>query len=411
MAPQFAAPSKSPASISVEKHRPFAFSKRAKCLLGQEMFKVLDRARKLEEAGTRIYHLELGNPRLPPPLEIIEATIGALRSLNLGYTSSAGLPDLRKALAQRYTKVAGRSLRMENVVVSPANLLISQFLDMTCDRKDRVVLFTPTFPSYLAATQHIGLEVVEVALDPETGYDLREEHMEAALEACPRAILVNSANNPTGAVYGQEALESLAKQCHERGIWLLSDETYAEVCFGRPFFSLSKLSYPQLVVMSSFSKIFSIPGFRIGYALAQEKVAEKLALSSSTLFSCLPAFTQLGCMAGLRVLDEYSKKTREHFGNLMGECSALINASGILRCKTPQSGFYIFLDISGTHADDLIFSQRLLEERHTAVTPGRSFGQACLSAIRIATCGKREDVIQGTKQVIELAQDLISGSP
>lgn len=407
MAPQFAAPSKSPASLSVENHRPFAFSKRAKCLLGQEMFKVLDRAREIEEAGTRIYHLELGNPRLQPPLEIIEATIGALRSLNVGYTSSAGLPDLRRALAQRYTKVTGRSVRMENVVVSPANLLISQFLDLTCDRGDRVVLFTPTFPSYLAATQHIGLQVVEVALDPATGYDLREEQIEAALEARPRAILVNSANNPTGAVYGQEALESLAKQCHQRGIWLLSDETYAEVCFGRPFFSLSALSYPQLVVMSSFSKIFSIPGFRIGYALAHETVADKMALSNSTLFSCLPAFTQLGCMAGLGVLDEYVKKTTDHFANLVGECSAVINASGVLGCAMPQAGFYIFLDISRTRMDDLTFSSHLLEERHTAVTPGRSFGRAYTTSIRIATCGQREDVIHGTKEIIKLAQELI----
>ncbi|MEO7862591.1 MAG: aminotransferase class I/II-fold pyridoxal phosphate-dependent enzyme, partial [Nitrospirales bacterium] len=147
MALRFSPKGKRSPLVPVEQHKPLPFSQRAECLLGQEMFKVLDRARKIEESGVHINHLELGNPRLAPPPDIIAMTIKALQSLNVGYTSSAGHPDLRLALAERYTKTAGRRVEIENVVVSTANLLISQFLDLTCDRGDRVVLFTPTFPS------------------------------------------------------------------------------------------------------------------------------------------------------------------------------------------------------------------------------------------------------------------------
>ena len=384
----------------------FSFSRRGTCLLGQEMFKVLDRARTLEEKGIHVYHLELGSPLMPIPREIIEATLNAIQELNVGYTSSSGVPGLRNALAERYTRLARRKFSEANVVISPANLLINQFLDLTCDPGDRVVLFTPAFPTYLAAAAHIGLDVVQVPLDAGSGFDLTEERIKTALKAHPKAIIVNSANNPTGSVYTREALELLARLCDRDGIWLLSDETYAELCFGRQFYSLAALDYPEIVVVSSFSKIFSIPGFRTGYALAHESVAEKLALSNSTLISCLPPFTQWGCLAGLSVLDSYAAEVRGRFAGVAQECTQTINSSEVLNCSGPKSGFYIFVDISSSGADDISFSNRLLEEKHTAVTPGRSFGKAYKKFIRAAVCGKYEDVTQGVQRVISLARDL-----
>ncbi len=383
-----------------------SFSVRGKSLLGQEMFKVLDKARKLEERGVHIFHLELGNPRRKPPSEIIDTTITALQSHNVGYTSSAGLPELRRALATYYSTVAGREYRQENVVISPANLLISQCLDLACDRGDRVVFFSPAFPSYYAAAAHIGLEVVDVPLDPQTDFQLSARDIDAAISKRPKAIIVNSANNPTGAVYSRELLESLAAKCNQERIWLFSDETYAEICFGYPFYSLADKQHPQLVIISSFSKIFSIPGYRVGFALGHQSVVDKLALSNSTLISCLPAFTQLGCVAGLRVIDSYTAGLRDHFGQIARTCAEIINRSGVLTCSAPQAGFYFFLDISASKLDDMSFSDRLLEERQTAVTPGRSFGQAYNRHIRIATCGNYDDVLKGVKQVVSLVREL-----
>ncbi len=382
------------------------FSSRGERLIGQEMFKVLDRAQRLELDGQYVYHLELGNPRMEPPAEIVEATVEAIRERQLGYAPMAGLRDLRAALAARYASMTGRFLDERHVVISPANLLISQFLDLTCNPGDRVVLFTPAFPSYWAATAHIGLDVTSVSLTQDNGFHLSESHIEAAIAACPKAIIVNSANNPTGAVYTRPMLELLAQRCDEERIWLLSDETYGELSFGWPFFSLSSCEMPQVVVISSFSKLCSIPGYRIGYAIAHPAVVEKLALSSSTLISCLPAFTQLGCLAGLTVLDQYVAQVKAHCSRVTHACAASVNRTGILRTATPESGFYLFVDIGATGLDDMTFCKQLLEEWHTAVTPGRSFGAFCSSFIRIAICGHEQDVMEGVRRVVALAHDV-----
>jgi aspartate/methionine/tyrosine aminotransferase len=384
----------------------FPFSARGDRLIGQEMFKVMDRAQRLERDGHRVYHLELGNPRIAPPAEIVDGTMAAIRAKQLGYTPMAGMPELREAIAARYTRVTGRPIGREQIVVSPANLLISQFLDLTCDPGDRVVLFTPAFPSYWAATAHIGLDVVPIPLTPGNGFHLDAAHIDRTLAARPKAVIINSANNPTGAVYTRAMLELLARRCEEERVWLLSDETYAELAFGWPFFTLASCDSPQLVVMSSFSKLFSVPGYRTGYAVADPAVAEKLALSSSTLISCLPAFTQLGCVAGLQVADDYVARVKAQCARVTGLCAEMINRSASLRCASPESGFYLFVDIGGTGVDDRLFCDRLLEERCTAVTPGRSFGHGCESFVRIATCGQEDDVMEGVRRVVDLADEL-----
>ena len=382
------------------------FSARGARLIGQEMFRVMDRAQVLERQGHRIYHLELGNPRLAPPSEIVDSAIQALREQHLGYAPTAGVKELRAALADRYASLTGQALTDAHVVMSPANLLIHQFLDITCNPGDEVVLFTPAFPSYWAAATHQGIQVRPVRLDERDGFHLSRHAIDTALAAEPRAVIVNNANNPTGAVYDSALLRELAGRCEEAGIWLLSDETYADLTFDRSFCTLASAQARHVVAISSFSKVFSIPGFRTGYAFAHEAVAEKLALSNSTLYSCLPIFTQLGCLAGLTVFDTYADEIRTRGARLLGVCHDRINRSGILSCHKPESGFYLFVDISRSGLDDMTFCQRLLDEHHTAVTPGRSFGSAYASFIRLATCGREEDVYEGLSRTIEFAQSL-----
>lgn len=236
-------------------------------------------------------------------------------------------------------------------------------------------------------------------LSPLHGFELTEEDVNTAMAHNPRAIIVNSANNPTGAVYGVEALRQLAKECDKRGIWLLSDETYAEISYGKEFNSLMEFDLPRLVVMSSFSKIFSVPGYRVGFIVADPRVAEKFSLSISTQLSCLPIFTQLGCVAGIACIRNYTRQLRERCAKITGWC-----VEELMRCKhlnflPPNAGFYLFVDIRGAGMDDITFSRRLLEEEYTAVTPGSSFGAAYGGYVRIATCGEPGDVREGTRRL------------
>ena len=391
------------------KTKKLLFSARGDALIGQEMFKVLDRAKKMELKGDKIFHLELGNPRLTPPPEIYRDTIDAIESRATGYSSSSGLLELREEIGRRYSLAHGRSIAAEEVVISPANLIISQFLDLVCDRGDRIAMFFPVFPTYLAASAYIGLDVHSVPLGIESGFDLSLADIDRAISVRPRAIIVNSANNPTGRVYSQGIMECLARKCDEQGIWLLSDETYANIVFGKPFFSLATLDYPRLVVMSSFSKIFSIPGFRTGYAIAGKEVTQKLALSNSTLFSCLPEFTQIGCLAGLRVLDDYEAKVRLFYRKTVREIAEMMCRSEVVKFSEPDSAFYFFVDISRTLHTDTDFCELLLSQKYTAATPGSSFGKQFDSFVRIALCGDMEDVKEGVRRFIELAEECPKG--
>ncbi len=392
-------------SMPQSQSRP-AFSSRGERLIGQEMFRVLDCAQALERQGHRIYHLELGNPRMAPPAQILEATIGELQAKHVGYAPMAGLQELRSAVAERYASLTAKPIAASQVVISPANMLIHQFLDITCNPGDRVVLFTPAFPSYWAAATHLGLEVVSIPLPARDGFHLSRVAVDSAVAAKPRAIIVNSANNPTGAVYDPSILHELVGRCGKEGIWLLSDETYADLAFDGSHVTLAAPQVGHIVVMSSFSKVLSIPGFRSGYALAHDAVIAKLALSNSTLYSCLPGFTQIGCVAGLSVLDTYADAVRTRNRRLIATCHDRLTQGGLLHGRHPRAGFYLFVDITGTGLDDMTFCRRLLEEQHTAVTPGRCFGDAYASHIRLAVCGLEEDVLEGVSRTIAFAQKL-----
>ena len=378
-------------------------SYRGQHVLGQEMFKVLDRAQILADQGHTIFHLELGNPRHTPPDKVIDAAMESIKNLDLGYTSAAGHPTLRKAIAQHYAERRGCNLGMKNIAVSPANFLISQFLDLTCNRGDRVVLFTPAFPSYIAATQYMGLDTLNVPLLEENNYLLTEADVDTAMAYKPKSILVNSANNPTGAIYEKKVMDYLVKRCGDAGVWLLSDETYADICYGKDFYSLAGEPLPHLVVVSSFSKVFSVPGFRIGYALAHPDMIEKIALLTSTLISCLPIFNQLGCVAGLPELDEYTLNLRSVVKDTMAVCVDQISACDQLSCALPPSSFYIFVNIEKTGLNDMEFTNILLENHHVAVTPGRSFGAGSNSHVRVAICGEKKNVFEGVSRMVHFA--------
>ena len=376
------------------------FSKRGNSLIGQEMFKILDRTHELERGGAKVYHLELGDPKRNPPSEIIDGTIRALEDLEVGYCPSGGLLELRTRIAKSYSS-QDRKLEVKDVAVSPANLLISQFLDITCDRGDRSVLFTPAFPTYLAVCRHLGLDTQYVPLKRDHGFRLTTEDVDAALRHAPKVIIINSGNNPTGAIYDRKVLTYLVDRCVEVDCWLLSDETYLKLNFEKESFSLLEFEYSKILIISSFSKIFGIPAFRTGFGIGDPRLIEKVILSSSTLYSCLPKFAQIGICDGFDHMDSYLTEIRSYYQELADECVVILADVDNISCSMPDSGFYLFIDIRRTDLDSMKFSKLLLEEYQTAVTPGDVFGYR--GFVRASICGEREDVREGIRRIGEFS--------
>lgn len=382
------------------------FSQRGQALIGQAMFSILDKARQYEQQGHKVFHLELGDPAMAPPPSIIEGTVKALRDGKVGYCSPAGLMELRERVVELSNDACPRDIYgWENVAISPTNLLISQVLDIVCDLSDddlnTVGLFYPVFPTYLAACKYQERFPWGPCLVQEDGFQLSKDNIDALITGCPGTIIVNSGNNPTGAVYDSDVLQYLLECCMEKNIWLIADETY-QYLSQVPYYSLLETrDYERLIIISSFSKVLSIPAYRTGWVVAHPEVIEKITLSTSTLYSCLPIFNQLGILAGMNDFHAYAAKAREHYGFMNEAITQIINPSPVLSCHLPQSAFYLFIDIRKTGLADIEFAERLMEDKHVAITPGEAFGYP--GFIRISTCGPWDDVLEGVRRLVEFA--------
>jgi aspartate/methionine/tyrosine aminotransferase len=383
------------------------FSKRGHAVVGQEMFKVLDKAKILESQGKNIIHLELGQPRFAPPEGLIDITRKSLSEKEVGYSSSYGIFSFRKKLALSLSK-QNPNIKVENIVIATTNLLISQCLHLLTNPSDRIVVFSPTFPTYIAASNFLELDLVQIPLSFDKKFQLSIEDIDRALLLRPKVIIVNSANNPTGAVYEGSLLNYLKEKCRENDIWIVSDETYSSIVYDKKFFSLLSAQYKNEIVISSFSKVYSIPGFRLGFAVASEAVIDKLALSNSSLISCNSIFTQKGVEGVLGNDNNYILEINKKLNGLIKEVEKLLLASENLKKSfvKPDGGYYMFLNISKSKLKSLDFCNMLLEKYSVACTPGISFGIDFDEFVRISICGSRQDVLNGLKRIISYFDNL-----
>ncbi|OUV99219.1 MAG: hypothetical protein CBD16_08545 [Betaproteobacteria bacterium TMED156] len=378
------------------------FSNLAERLVGQEMFFILDRAKQIEEAGGKVRHLELGDPGLIADATIIKHTYDFLRRGYYHYTSSSGEESLKKAISALIKNNLNNNVDYSNIVVSPANFLITNFLSLVCDKGDSVFILTPAFPTYFASASMLGLNVIEFPCFPENGYLPDESIFETLEKTNPKAIFINSANNPTGAVYSKDFLSKIVSFAKDKNIWLLSDETYALLTYEDEFYSMLDFDCDNIVVISSLSKIFSIPGYRLGFQVSSSD--EFNAYSNkflSTTLSCCPPFLQLGCSSFLenknlvdQVIQDVKKEYRNRINTLFDEVPKLESI-----IKKPKSAFYLFIPIS-KNVNGNNFCLDLLNEDKIAVTPGIAFGKDFSSFLRVAFCGVFDDIAHGLKSIV-----------
>lgn len=372
------------------------------------MFHVLDKARKLEREGMEVFHLELGDPFSLPNPAILEAVSQALKNNGWHYTSPGGETVLKVQIREFLKSHFSAEASIDSITVAPANFLITNFLSITCGPGDRLLLVTPCFPSYLASAKMLGLNILEHPTSAANGYDLDDEIVEKIRIHKPKAIIINSANNPTGAVYSQEILKKIIDVAKSINAWVLSDETYGLLTYDNSFETLLNEDYERLVILSSFSKIFSVPGLRLGFQVAKSnKFTELSAKYLSTTISCIPPFIQQGCAKFLEnknLIEDVINRGRNYFSQntqkIFEEVSALSQW-----IKPSKSAFYLFIPLpEGVNGKQ--FALDLINEFHVAVTPGISFGRDYDSFVRVATCGEDIKVLNGIRLLANAIQKI-----
>jgi aspartate/methionine/tyrosine aminotransferase len=363
--------------------------------LGTETaFDVLRRAKELE-CTMDVVHLEIGEPDFATPKHIVEA---AKRALDEGWTHygpSAGLPELRAAIAEYAGRLRGVKFFPEQVVVTPGGKPVMAFAIMALvETGDEVIYPNPGFPIYESMIEYMGGRPVPIRLRLERGFRLDTEELVSMVNPRTKLIVINSPANPTGSVLTREDLRLIADTALKYNIWILADEIYSEIIYDEPFESIAQFSdvHPRLIILDGFSKTFAMTGWRVGYGIMPRDMAEKLARIETNINSCTATFIQRACLAALQGPHNEVDKMVAEFKKRRDFIVEGLNRLPGFRCLVPKGAFYAFPNIEGTGLDCKVLADRLLEEAGVACLAGTCFGKYGDGFLRFSYANSIENI-------------------
>jgi len=363
--------------------------------LGTETaFDVLRRAKELE-CTMDVVHLEIGEPDFATPKHIVEA---AKRALDEGWTHygpSAGLPELRAAIAEYAGRLRGVKFFPEQVVVTPGGKPVMAFAIMALvETGDEVIYPNPGFPIYESMIEYMGGRPVPIRLRLEREFRLDTEELVSMVNPRTKLIVINSPANPTGSVLTREDLRLIADTALKYNIWILADEIYSEIIYDEPFESIAQFSdvHPRLIILDVFSKTFAMTGWRVGYGIMPRDMAEKLARIETNINSCTATFIQRACLAALQGPHNEVDKMVAEFKKRRDFIVEGLNRLPGFRCLVPKGAFYAFPNIEGTGLDCKVLADRLLEEAGVACLAGTCFGKYGDGFLRFSYANSIENI-------------------
>jgi len=358
-------------------------------------------ANELKEQGEDVVGLTAGEPDFDTPECIKKAAIEALKAGKTKYTPAAGISPLRRAVAEAYTERLGVPYGFKEVVISHgAKHSIYNALFTLVDPGDEVMILSPYWTSYPEMVKIVGGRPRIVDLDGDTGYKLTSERLKKELERSkPRVLLFNSPNNPSSIVYTKEELQPIAELLLEEGISLISDEIYEDLTFGEwkhysPVTLVPELK-AQSVVISGVSKGYAMTGWRLGFALAEEPVAYRMAAFQAHATGCPNAISQWAAIAAIEKGADDRERMRVEFEKrkiLFGERLKKIES---ISYPEPRGGFYYLVDVSAYYepcgvSNSGEFCDKLLAEVGLVLIPGGAFG--CDSMVRFSFAAGEEEL-------------------
>jgi aspartate/methionine/tyrosine aminotransferase len=351
-----------------------------------QVMSILERAKALEAQGRDVIHMEVGEPRFPLPEPLIEAARRAVAEEPMGYTPSAGLPGLRRALAARYGERYGLDIDPARILVTPGGSGALQLaLASVLDVSDGVLVTDPGYPCHGHMAALVGADVRTLPLDAANAWRLDATQVAAHWGNSVRALLLASPANPTGAVIDADCMRQIHGRAKALGGMLIVDETYQGLVYDVEDHTALACG-SDVAVVNSFSKYFGLTGWRLGWLVApegHEGVAERLAQNLYLAPSTLAQHVALTAM-GPELAGEFERRhvlLRQRRDLLFRGLTEL----GFGLAAKPDGAFYLFASLPAGRGDGLRFARELLEREGVAVTPGSDFGTgACEGILRIA---------------------------
>ena len=372
-----------------------------KGLIGQPMFKLLVKAEELEKAGHRIFHFEIGDSDFRAHQHIIEATKQALDNDQTHYVDSMGIIELREAVCDYVEETLGFRPDIEQVLIMPANGIIDFVMRCVANRGEEVIYPDPGFSTYIAVTNYTGIKKVGVPLREENAFHIETEEIRKGITDKTRLIIINSPQNPTGAVLTEKETEDIALLAEEKDLYLLSDEIYSKVIYDRVHHSPSFIDkcLERTIILNGFAKNYSMPGWRLGYAIGPKEVIKKMGILFQTIYSCTPAFIQYGGISALRGNQEVIEGRIRQYKKLRDLTVEKLNEIPGVSCLIPEGACYVFPNIKGTGMSSIEFANFVLENAGVALLPGTCFGKYGKGYVRLCYTRRPEIIVEGCERI------------
>lgn len=352
---------------------------------------VMREANALAAAGEDIVHLEVGQPGTPAPAKVREAAMAAIRDERLGYTDALGVPALRERIAGHYQNMYGVDVAPERVVVTTGSSggFLLAFL-AAFDVSDRVALAAPGYPAYRNILSALGVEPVIVETSLEDRFQPTPKTM-AGVAGELDGLIVASPSNPTGTMIGDHEMRALTDLARQESIRFISDEIYHGITYGHE--SVTALAYDdEAIVINSFSKYFSMTGWRLGWLVVPEAMMRSVECLAQNLFISPPTLSQYAALAAFDSHEELQANVARYARNrdiLLNDLPGV----GFDRLAPADGAFYVYADVSQRTNDSNDFCRRMLTEARVATTPGLDFDPYRGNAfVRFSFAGTEDDM-------------------
>ena len=381
---------------------------------GADAWEIHRLARERIARGDDIVLLTIGEDvSATTPPEIVERTVESLHAGRHHYPAVEGVLGLRTAIARRHVQTRHQAISADNVVVfaGAQNALFAVALSLL-DPGDRVAVVEPYYSTYPATFTATGSELVSIPADPSAGMVPNLDELDRVLAAGAKLLVINSPNNPTGAVYEPQRMQAILELCRAHGCWLLSDEVYAEFVFDATHVSPARYAEPddRLVIVSSLSKSHRMAGFRVGWAVVPIDLAAHLTDLNLAMTYGLPPFIQDAAEYAIDRCDtvpdtmatDYAERARRVMGRIGGVTG--------LDPLAPKAGMFVVLNVAATGVSGEEFAKRLLDQYGVAILPCASFGKNLDQYLRMSLCADSEGLERACSALISLSHEMTTSA-
>ncbi len=389
-------------------------SKRAQEVPASATIAVTARAKELKAEGVDVVGFGAGEPDFDTPEYIKQAAIEALKAGQTKYTAAAGIIQLKSAIADKLQKENGLNYSPDQVIVNIGGKhSVYEAMQAVLDPGDEVILPTPYWVTYPEAIKLAGAKAKIVQTDKNTGYKITPVQLQKAITEKTAMLVINSPNNPGGFTYTPDELRAIAKVLKGTNIYVLSDEIYEKLIYGKTefvsFAALSEDAYNRTLTLNGFSKAFSMTGWRLGYTAGPLDVIKAMGRLQSHMTSNPVTFGQYAAIAALGELShEAIEKMRQEFERRGKYMAERLNSIEGVECPEPTGAFYCFPDVSSHYGRNINgakitgsmdFAKALLEQANVALVPGLPFG--CDNNVRLSFACSLEQITKGLDRLQE----------